>query len=217
MSSLTLVIGSKDFSSWSLRPWLALKQTGQPFAEIVVPLRRPDTRARILEHSPSGKVPLLKHGERTVWDSLAICEYLAELFPEARLWPEDVHARAVARSVSAELHSGFAALRTHMSMDLKTRHPGEGRTPESEADIARIAALWNDARARFGQGGPFLFGQGGPFLFGRFSIADAMYAPVVTRFDTYGVELDPVARAYCDTVLNMPAMKEWIAAAQAES
>lgn len=208
MSDLTLVIGNKAFSSWSLRPWLLLKHIGRPFREIVIPLRQPDTAARIREHSPSGRVPCLRHGDRVIWDSLAIGEYLAETFPEAALWPGDAHARAVARSVSAEMHSGFAALRTHMSMDLKTMHPGEGRTPDCEADIARIAGIWRDARARFG--------KDGPFLFGRFSIVDAMYAPVVTRFATYGVELDAVGRDYAAAVQSLPAMVEWTAAAKAE-
>ena len=207
-TDLTLVIGNKAYSSWSLRPWLALKHTGRPFREILVPLRRPDTRARILEHSPSGRVPCLKDGGRVIWDSLAICEYLAERFPDAALWPGDAEARALARAVSAEMHSGFAALRTHMSMDLKAAHPGEGRTPETEADIARIAALWRGMRERFG--------QGGDFLFGRFSIADAMYAPVVTRFVTYGVALDAVGQAYVEAVQALPAMREWTAAALAE-
>ena len=208
MSDLTLVIGNKAFSSWSLRPWLALKRTGQPFGEIVIPLREPGTAARIREHSPTGRVPCLRHGDRVIWDSLAICEYLAETFPGAALWPADAHARAVARSVSAEMHSGFAALRTHMSMDLKAFRPGVGRNAGSEADIARIFALWRDTRARFGAGGPFLFGD--------FSIADAMYAPVVTRFLTYGVEMDGLCGVYAQAVMDLPAMKEWVDAAKAE-
>lgn len=208
MSALTLVIGNKAFSSWSLRPWLALKRTGRPFREIVIPLRQPDTAARIAEHSPSGRVPCLRHGDRVIWDSLAICEYLAETFPDAALWPADAHARAVARSVSAEMHSGFVALRTHMSMDLKVFRPGVGHNPESGADIARIFDLWRDTRARFGAGGPFLFGD--------FSIADAMYAPVVTRFLTYGVEMDGPCSGYARAVMELPAMKEWVEAAKAE-
>lgn len=212
-AALTLIIGNKAYSSWSLRPWLALKQTGQPFEETVIPLRQPDTRARIGAVSPSGTVPVLIDrgaggADVVVWDSLAVCEYVAERFPAARLWPDEAHARAVARSVAAEMHAGFAPLRTHMSMNLKERLPGTGRTPEVEANIARITALWTDARARFG--------GGGDFLFGRFSIADAMFAPVVTRFDTYGVDLPPVARAYADAVLALPAMREWTAAARAE-
>lgn len=217
MSDLTLVIGNKAFSSWSLRPWLALKHTGLPFEEVVIPLRQPDTTARIKQHSPTGRVPCLRHsdpmGERVVWDSLAICEYLAETFPEAKLWPDDAHARAVARSVSAEMHSGFVGLRTHMSMDLKAMRPGVGRNAESEADIARVLELWRDTRQRFGAAGNQ---DAGPFLFGRFSIADAMYAPVVTRFITYGVEMDATGRAYADAVMNLPAMKEWVADAKAE-
>jgi glutathione S-transferase len=208
MTDITLVIGDKTFSSWSLRPWLVLKHIGVPFAGIPIRLRQPDSKARILEHSPSGKVPLLKHGERLVWDSLAICDYLAETFPQARLWPGDPDARALARSIAAEMHSGFVPLRTHMSMDLKTPHPGEGRTPEVAADIARIVAIWTGARTRHGAGGPFLFGE--------FTIADAMYAPVATRFATYGVELDGAAAAFRDTILAMPAMREWTAAALAE-
>lgn len=208
MSDLTLVIGNKAYSSWSLRPWLALKQAGLPFREILVPLRQPDTKERILAHSPSGKVPCLLHGNRTIWDSLAICEYVAELDSAAGLWPDDAHARAVARSVSAEMHASFVGLRSNLPMDLKADHPGEGRTPESEADIARVTALWTDMRRRFG--------QGGPFLFGRFTIADAMFAPVVTRFTTYDVTVDETVRAYMDAVLALPAMRDWIAAAKAE-
>ncbi|MBP2315119.1 glutathione S-transferase family protein [Azospirillum soli] len=208
MTDLTLIIGNKAYSSWSLRPWLVLKHIGQPFAEVVIPLRQSDSKARVLEHSPAGKVPALKHGDRVIWDSLAICEYLAETFPEAKLWPDDAHARAVARSVSAEMHSGFMGLRTHMPMSLKTMRPGVGRTPDSEADIARVTAIWRETRERFG--------KEGPFLFGRFSIADAMYAPVVTRLVTYGVELDAVCREYAETVRALPSMREWTAAAEAE-
>lgn len=208
MPELTLIIGNKAFSSWSLRPWLALKHTGLPFDEILIPLRQPDTAARIAEHSPSGRVPCLRDGDRVIWDSLAICEYLAEIAPAAGLWPEDAGARAVARSVSAEMHSGFVGLRTHMSMDLKAMRPGVGRNAESEADIARVLELWRATRERFG--------ADGPFLFGRFSIADAMYAPVVTRLITYGVELDDVGSAYAEAVMALPAIREWVDAAKAE-
>lgn len=212
-AAITLIIGNKAYSSWSLRPWLALKRTGQVFEETLIPLRQLDTRARIGAVSPSGTVPVLIDrgvGDEpvVVWDSLAVCEYVAERFPDARLWPEDRAARAIARAVAAEMHAGFVPLRTHMSMNLKERLPGTGCTPEVEANIARITALWADARTRFG--------QGGDFLFGRFSIADAMFAPVVTRFETYGVALPPVARAYADAVLALPAMQEWMAAAVAE-
>ena len=208
MTDHTLVLGNKAYSSWSLRPWLALKRTGVPFEEVVIPLRQPDTRAAILAHSPAGKVPVLRHGERTIWDSLAIIEYLADAHPAARLWPQDPHARAVARAISAEMHAGFLPLRKALPMDLKARHPGLAFDAEVEADIARIQAIWRDARARFG--------ADGPFLFGAFTAADAMYAPVVTRFDTYAVALDPVCRAYADAVLTLPEMREWTAAAQAE-
>ena len=207
---LQLVIGNKNFSSWSLRPWLLLKQAGLPFREIPVRLRQADTKAQILAHSPSGKVPALIDGDLTVWDSLAICEYLAEKasLNHVDLWPADPKARAEARSVSAEMHSGFAALRQHMSMEVAASRPGEGQTPEVLADIARIAALWTSCRERFAAAGPFLFGD--------FSVADAMYAPVAFRFHTYGVELPPLAAAYRDTLLALPAMQEWAASARAE-
>lgn len=207
---LQLVIGNKNFSSWSLRPWLLLKQAGLPFREIPVRLRQTDTKAQILAHSPSGKVPALIDGDLTVWDSLAICEYLAEKasLNHVDLWPADPKARAEARSVSAEMHSGFAALRQQMSMEVAASRPGEGQTPEVLADIARIAALWTSCRERFAAAGPFLFGD--------FSVADAMYAPVAFRFHTYGVELPPLAAAYRDTLLALPAMQEWAADARAE-
>ncbi|ALG70147.1 glutathione S-transferase [Azospirillum thiophilum] len=210
MSDMTLVMGNKAYSSWSLRPWLAMKQAGLPFAETVIPLRQPDTAARIAAHSPSGRVPCLLDGDLVLWDSLAICEYVAELAPGAGLWPADRAARAVARAVSAEMHSGFVSLRTTMSMDLRRDRKGEGMTEATAADIARIEALWADARTRFG--GP----AGGPFLFGAFTIADAMFAPVVTRLETYGVAVSPETRAYMDAVLALPAMREWTAAAKAE-
>ncbi len=209
MSDLVLVIGSKRYSSWSLRPWLALKQTGTPFEELVVTLRQPDTKACILQHSPSGKVPLLKHGELIVWESLAICEYLAESWPESGLWPQDRAARAVARSVSTEMHAGFMALRQHLPMDVCALTPMGSLAPEVAADVERIQRIWRDCRSRFG-------GEG-PFLFGRFSIADAMYAPVATRFTTYGVELDTVSRAYVQAIWALPAMQEWKAAAEREA
>ncbi len=208
MAELTLVIGNKQFSSWSLRPWIALKQIGLPFREVVVLLRRPETRAEILTYSPSGKVPYLIDGAIGVWDSLAIIEYLNELKPEAGLWPADRAARALARAISAEIHSGFAALRAHLGMDLK-RAPTRGDWPaDAAADIERVQAIWAESRARFG--------AGGPFLFGRYTAADAMYAPVVTRFHRYGVPLDPQLAAYRDAVLTLPAIRDWTAAAQLE-
>ncbi|MCZ6524854.1 MAG: glutathione S-transferase family protein [Alphaproteobacteria bacterium] len=205
MSRLTIVIGSKRLSSWSLRGWLALKLSGARFDEVVIPLDQPSTRQRILEHSPAGRVPILKDGAVSVWESLAICEYLAERFPEAGLWPEGAEARAHARVVAAEMHAGFAALRRDMAMDCPARRPGQGQTPGALADIARVSEIWRDCRRRFGSGGDFLFGRPGA--------ADAMYAPVVSRFVTYDVPLDEVSAAYRDAVLALPAMREWLAAA----
>ena len=206
MSVPILVIGNKNYSSWSLRPWIAMKVLGLEFQELRIPLYGPASSEEIRRYSPTGKVPCLVAGTARIWDSLAILEYLAERHP---LWPEDPDARAVARSVSAEMHSGFAALRQHMSMNVRRRYPGKGRTPESMADVARVLALWTDCRERFG--------LGGDFLFGAFSAADAMYAPVVLRFRTYEVELPPACRAYTDAMLELPAMREWIAAAERET
>lgn len=204
-ANMTLVIGTKRFSSWSLRPWLAAKMAGAEFDEVLIALRQPETKAEILKHSPSGKVPCLIHGGLAVWDSLAICEYLAELHPT--LWPEGREARAVARSVSAEMHSGFPNLRNVCSMDIGAVTPLAEVPPEVQAEVDRIQALWNDCRARFGAK------AGGPFLFGRFSIADAMYAPVVSRFTTFAIKMDPVSQAYCDAIWSLPVLQEWKQAA----
>ena len=206
MEPLVLHVGTKSLSSWSLRPYLALAHTGAPFEDRTIALDRPDTREKIRAVSPSGRVPCLHHGEVVVWDSLAICEYLAETFPEARLWPADRAARARARAISAEMHAGFAALRADMSMDLLRDHPGEGHTPAALADAARIMTIWRDCLGR----------SNGPFLFGAFTIADAMYAPVTTRFTTYAVPMDDVSAAYCATIAALPAMQAWRAAARAE-
>ena len=203
---LTLVIGNKNYSSWSLRPWLAMKQTGIPLVEQRIALYQPDSRRRVLEHSPSGKVPVLKDGATTVWDSLAILEYLAEVFPDRGLWPQNAAARAGARSMSAEMHSGFTALRARMPMNLRNSYPGRGLTPEVEADIARIVRLWTECRAT----------ASGPFLFGHFCIADAMFAPVATRFVTYGVKLPPACQRYVETLIALPALQLWYADARAE-
>jgi glutathione S-transferase len=208
MADITIYLGNKNYSSWSLRPWLALKQTGAPFDEEVIPLDEPTTRSTVLRFSPSGRVPALKHNELTVWDSLAICEYLAETFPQAKLWPEDKAARAVARAVSAEMHSGFAALRNHLPMNMRSAFPNRGVTPEVQSDINRITAIWRDCRKRFG--------ASGPFLFGGFTIADAMYAPVVSRFRTYKIELEEETQAYTDAVWALPALQEWLTAAKNE-
>lgn len=204
---LKLVIGDRNYSSWSLRPWLALKHAGLPFEEILVPLRSPTTKAEILKYSPSGKVPCLIDGETVVWDSLAICEYLAESVPT--LWPAERKARAEARSISAEMHSGFAALRQGLSMDVRASLPFVQPSPEVAADVARIVAIWEDCRARYG--------HKGPFLFGHFTNADAMYAPVAFRFLTYHVDLPEASRRWVETVALLPAMQEWREASKAET
>lgn len=208
MSEFTLVIANKNYSSWSLRPWLAMRMAGITFDEIVIPLRQPETKAAILAHSPAGLVPILKHGGHRIWESIAILEYLAERFPASQLWPEDPAARAHARSVSAEMHAGFRALRINMPMNVRASKPGQGMTPEVAVNIARICEIWRDCRERYAATGPFLFGP--------FSNADAMYAPVVTRFATYGVFLDDVSKAYCQTIRETPPMVEWYAAGAAE-
>jgi len=195
---MLLVIGNYNYSSWSLRAWLALKVFGFDFDEQRIPLYGPGVKEQILRHSPAGKVPVLVDGAAVVWDSLAIMEYLAE--KNARVWPADAAQRARARSICAEMHAGFASLRTHMSMNVRRRYPGKGRTPEVLEEIRRIDAIWSEAR--------------GPFLFGPFSAADAMYAPVVLRFRTYGVEVSNPA--YMQAVLALPAMQQWIAAAERE-
>ncbi|MGO8916683.1 MAG: glutathione S-transferase family protein [Stellaceae bacterium] len=208
MADFTIYIGNKNYSSWSLRGWLALKHTGVAFEEEVIPLDEANTRGNILRRSPSGRVPALRHGDQVVWESLAIGEYLAELFPKAQLWPSAIKARAAARAVSAEMHAGFAALRTHLPMNIRSSFPNRGVTPEAQADINRITASWRDCRKRFG--------AGGEFLFGHFTVADAMYAPVVSRFRTYKIELEEETQRYADAVWALPAMQEWAAAARNE-
>ncbi len=192
MADLTIYLGNKNYSSWSLRPWLVLKQTGVAFDEIVIPLYEPTSKATIMKYSPSGTVP-----------------YLAESFPTFQLWPRDHDARAVARAVCAELHSGFQALRGHLPMNVRSSFPNRGVTPEVQAEINRVMAIWRDCRKRFGE-------DKGDFLFGHFSIADATYAPVVTRFRTYKLELEREAEAYCETIMALPAMQEWVTAARNE-
>jgi glutathione S-transferase len=205
---LTLVIGNKNISSWSMRPWVAAKAFGIPFTEVRVLLDRADTATNIARYSHAGRVPVLVAGEITVWDSLAICEYLAEQFPDKHMWPQDVAARALARAVVAEMHSGFVGLRSSMSMNIRARLPGRGRTAEAQGDIGRICEIWEDCLARFGHH---------RFLFGEFSIADAFFAPVVTRFQTYGVALAPALQAYCERVLGHPAVAAWVEGALAET
>lgn len=198
---MLLVIGNKNYSSWSLRPWLAMKVLKLDFEEKRIALYGPGAKEEIFKHSPAGKVPCLIDGALRAWDSLAILEYLAEKQPQ--LWPADAAERAEARSVSAEMHSGFPNLRNHMSMNVRKRYPGKGWTPEVEAEIQRIFQIFNSFKK--------------PFLFGSFGAADAMYAPVVLRFRTYEVDLPAACRAYSDAVLALPAMREWIAAAGRES
>lgn len=205
---MELVLGNKNLSSWSLRPWLVLEQAGISFHEHVFLFEEEGWRERIVALSPSHRVPALRDGELVIWDSLAICEYVADKHPEAQLWPTDPSARAIARAVSAEMHSGFVNLRKDMSMDIVARHPPMARSRETEADIARVVAIWDDCRGRFG--------RGGPFLFGRFSIADAMFAPVVWRFRTYSVPLAGPSAEWSATMLALPAMKKWERAAEAE-
>ncbi len=209
MVPMTLVIGNRNYSSWSLRAWLVMRMAGLTFDEIVIPLDRPDSRIKILEHSPAGRVPVLHHGNVTVWDSLAICEYITETVPGARLWPETVPARAEARSISAEMHAGFAALREALPMNVRADRPGVQISRDVQADIDRVLAIWRNCRRKFG--------TVGPFLFGRFSIADAMYAPVVSRFMTYRVTMDAIGREYASTIHDLPAMREWAEAAAAEA
>lgn len=206
--SLKLVIGDKNYSSWSLRAALALDLTGEPYEEILERLYRPDSRARLLSHSPTGKVPVLLTEEGPVWDSLAIAEYLAERFPEAHLWPRGQYARALARSVCAEMHSGFVALRSHLSMDLARDQALAELPAEAQADIDRVCRLWADCRQRFGQDGAFLFGHA--------SIADAFFAPVAARLRSYRVALPAEAAAYVETIYQWPAFRRWYQAAVQE-
>jgi glutathione S-transferase len=208
MPALTLLIGNRNYSSWSLRPWLLLKQTGLEFEELRLAFNTPEFATRVRAFSPAAKVPALRHGTLSVWDSLAICEYLNEAFPELRAWPREPAERALARAISAEMHSGFTALRAQMPMNVRASGRRVKSTPELEGDIARITAIWRDCRERFASRGPFLFGE--------FSIADAMYAPVAFRFATYGVALGPVEAAYVESLRRMPAMLEWAAASAAE-
>jgi glutathione S-transferase len=209
MGRLTLVIGNKIFSSWSLRPWLALTMAGLPFEEIVIPLDKPDTKRRIAEHSKSGRVPVLYHGKLKIWDSLAILEYLAETFPEKKLWPVGQAARAMARSVSYEMHSGFSALRNECAMNLRRPRKPTQMSDAAKADAERVETIWRDCKEKCG--------KHGKFLFGRFSIADAMFAPVATRFDTYAISTGDDTRAYVSTILKTKAFQAWKEAALQET
>ena len=208
MKPFLLTIGDRNLSSWSLRAWLAVVVSGAPFEEEIVRLDRPDTKALLAQRSPTARVPVLRHGEIVVWDSLAICEYVAELYPDAQLWPSDVHRRAHARAVSAEMHSGFQALRCELPMNIAKRLPAPLLSTDAKADLARVLVLLEDCRARYASSGPYLFGS--------FSVADCMYAPVITRFTTYGIELSEVLARYRTMLYARPAMQRWIAEAQAE-
>jgi glutathione S-transferase len=199
--SLHLIIGDKRFSSWSMRPWLVLQIAGVPFTEQIIALDQPDTRAQILKYSPSGRVPALVGEHGTIIDSLAICEYLAELFPKADLWPRDIAARAQARSACAQMHSGFTSLRSHMPMDLRRDQALEVISVDTQDDIERVIALWAECRAASTEQGPFLFGKP--------SIVDAFFAPVAVRLRTYRVELPADAAAYVDTLYQWPAFTRW--------
>ncbi|MDB5991664.1 MAG: glutathione S-transferase [Herbaspirillum sp.] len=207
-SNITLVIGDKNYSSWSMRAWLVLAAFDIPFNEILIKLGQPDTTTRIAQYSAAGKVPVLLGDDIAVWDSLAICEFAAEQFPERDLWPRDAAVRAVARSICAEMHAGFKGLRSAMSMDIAGRYPGQGRTLQAQADIGRICEIWENCLAEFGHH---------RYLFGDFSIADAFFAPVVMRFRSYNVSLAPALRAYVERVTAHPAVARWIAAAEAEA
>jgi glutathione S-transferase len=206
--ALQLIIANKAYSSWSLRPWILLTHFQIPFEEIVIALDFPDTREKILEHSPNGKCPALRDGAIEIWESLAILEYIAEQFPDKEIWPADKAARAQARSLASEMHAGFSALRQHCPTQLLRSVRAIKLTPEVEADVARIEKGWARARTSFG--------AGGPFLFGRFSAADAMFAPVVNRLHTYDIPVSNKTRAYMDAVMELAAWKAWVRGAEAE-
>ncbi len=208
MAEFTLYLGNRNYSSWSLRAWLMAKQSMIDCDDVVIPLFEPGSHDELLRHSPNGLVPVIHHGDLVIWDSLAIGEYLADLYPATGLWPADRIARAVARAAATEMHAGFTALRNHMPMNMRSTYPNRGVTPEVQADINRITALWRDCRRRFG--------DDGPFLFGHVTITDAMFAPVVSRFRTYRVELDDEAKSYADAVWDWPAFQEWLTAARNE-
>jgi glutathione S-transferase len=206
--TLKLIIGNKNYSSWSLRPWIAMKVAGIAFEEQVIPLYEPGSREQVLKYSPAGKVPVLIDGGQPIWESLAILEYLAEKFLEAGLWPADARARGHARVVANEMHGGFQALRRNCPMNMWLPPKPRPQPDDAMADVRRIDALWSDCRARFG--------QQGAFLFGAFGAADAMYAPVVSRLHSYGLAVSPIARAYMDAVMALPAWREWYEAALKE-
>ena len=209
--ALKLIIGNKNYSSWSMRPWMAMKVANIPFEETVISLDASNFKHVVGAVSGTGKVPVLIDGDVSVWESLAILEYLAEKFPDAALWPADSAARAVARAISNEMHAGFLPLRRHMPMNMWRPVKERELTPEAEANVKRVETIWTDCRARFGAK------VQSPFVFGRYGAADAMYAPVVARFHTYGVGVGKVSRGYMEAVMALPAWREWYAAAIKES
>lgn len=206
--SLKLILGNKNYSSWSLRPWIAMRHAGIAFDEEVIPLYEPGSSEKVLKFSPTGKVPVLIDGDMVVWETIAILDHLAEKFPKAQLWPADPKARAHARAVSAEMHAGFAPLRRHCPMNMRRVQKKRELTAEVAADVRRIEQIWTECRERFG--------AGGPFLFGAFSNADAMYAPVVSRFFSYAIGVGAAAESYMGSVMALPAFREWRDAGVAE-
>lgn len=209
MSDMTLVISNKNYCLWPLSAWLCMKFADLKFEEIVIPFEQPNTTERMLEYGPTGRVPVLKHGSRTIWDSLAICEYINELVPEAKLWPAETEARSVARSVASEMHSGGGrAISFTFDTNIRRRTKQITPTQDVNKNIERILEIWRDCRTRFG--------GDGPFLFGKFTIADAMQAHIVNRFVTYDIELPAEGRKYLDTIRNFPPLVEWIKAAELE-
>ncbi len=208
MADLRLILGSRNYSSWSLRAYAAARLSGLHFEEVVIHFDEDTSRSLRLAQSPSGKVPVLQHGDTVVWDSLAIAEYLAELAPDAAMWPKDRASRAHARSIAAEMHSGFMDLRRDLPMNIRQVKPWKERSPATMADIARVAAIWTGTRAQFGKRGPFLFGAP--------TVVDAFYAPVASRFATYAVPLEGAALDYQRAVLDWAPVKDWAAAARTE-
>lgn len=209
MKPLKLAIANKNYSSWSMRPWVLLTQAGIAFEEIQLKFTDEGRVPGVEAWSPTRQVPVLLVGDEPVWDSLAIGETLAEMYPQKQLWPADARARQIARSICAEMHAGFRSLRDAMPMNIRASHPGKGMSPAVQKDIDRIVEIWESCRAHWG--------EGGEMLFGRFTIADAFYAPVATRFLTYGVALPPAAQRYADALLALPAVRDWMAQARRET
>ncbi|ARQ01439.1 glutathione S-transferase family protein [Pseudorhodoplanes sinuspersici] len=206
--SLKLILGNKNYSSWSLRPWIAMRNAGIPFEEEVIPLYEPGSVERMATYSPTGKVPVLLDGDMVIWESLAILDHIAERFPKAQLWPDDQKARAHARAISAEMHAGFLPLRRHCPMNMRRESRKRELTGDVAADVRRIERIWTECRE--------CFGDGGPFLFGAFGAADAMYAPIVSRFASYAIGVGAAAEAYMAAVMALPAWVEWRNAGIAE-